>query len=72
MAIGLRRATDYDQNTLLRKELTVAQAHSVEYACAAVPKCAVVNSAGQPLPPLQIPLPPPSDRANAPEKDGQI
>ena len=34
----------------------IAKAHGVEYACAAVPKCAAVNSAGMPLEPLQIAL----------------
>jgi hypothetical protein len=48
--------TLYDQAGGAKLSGGIAKAHSVEYACAAVPKCAAVNSAGMPLEPLQIAL----------------
>ena len=46
----------FDQGGAALSGKSIAAAHSMEYACTAVPKCAAVNSAGMPLPPLQIPL----------------
>ena len=54
--VGSWGAPLFDQSGAALSGKNIAVAHSVEYACAAVPKCAAVNSAGMPLPPLQIAL----------------
>jgi len=54
--IGTWKPPFIDQSGLPLSGTSIVIVHSVEYACAAVPKCAAVNSAGMPLPPLQIPL----------------
>lgn len=55
--VGLWRAPFYDQATGIKLAATTIQhAHTLEYASAAGPKCAIVNSAEMPMAPFRVAL----------------